>query len=226
VVIPAGERWPDGSLRPALEDLLGAGSIISFLSGKKSPEALLAQSSFQALRHDLLGNLMQCASGLELREKGREQDVEIAAEINVSNLRPCLLTVLLSIIASGAPNTGRPALSVFPSPKPNPAPGRLRRRHQFTNGIKDNLKLRVILLFQCRKFPGEFSMRGQNLPQPDKCSDDLNINRNGSLAVQHRRQHHDAVFGIGIRQLSAAAAPIKGETSEAKIFRGFARFRV
>ncbi|MFB7115609.1 2-phosphosulfolactate phosphatase [Streptomyces sp. NPDC056291] len=50
VVIAAGERWPDASLRPALEDLLGAGAIIADLGsrgvGPLSPEASAAQACF------------------------------------------------------------------------------------------------------------------------------------------------------------------------------------
>src|SRR5207247_2678716 len=37
-VIAAGERWEDGTLRPCIEDMIGAGSIIRFLRGGLSPE--------------------------------------------------------------------------------------------------------------------------------------------------------------------------------------------
>ncbi len=32
-IIPAGEKWESGSLRPCFEDLIGAGAIISYLKG-------------------------------------------------------------------------------------------------------------------------------------------------------------------------------------------------
>ncbi|HEY9801404.1 MAG TPA: 2-phosphosulfolactate phosphatase [Leptolyngbyaceae cyanobacterium] len=88
-VIPAGERWKDdNSLRPAFEDLLGAGAILSYLQGSLSPEAEVAVTTFQAFHKDLLGYLQRCSSGKELIAKGYESDVEIAAAYNISDCIP------------------------------------------------------------------------------------------------------------------------------------------
>jgi 2-phosphosulfolactate phosphatase len=81
-VIAAGERWPDGSLRPALEDLLGAGAIISALPGERSPEAHAAAATFESNR-DLEGTLQKCASGVELCERGFSDDVAMGAQLDV-----------------------------------------------------------------------------------------------------------------------------------------------
>ena len=87
-VIPAGEKWEDGSLRPSLEDLIGAGAILSYLSGSLSPEAEAAVAVFKSFKNDLLGILKKCSSGKELIERDFESDVELAAEINVSDCVP------------------------------------------------------------------------------------------------------------------------------------------
>ena len=89
-VIPAGERWPDGSLRPSFEDLIGAGAIINFLDGKCSPESLAAKSAFLVAEEDLETQLLQCGSGKELIERGYREDVLLAAELNVSDCVPIL----------------------------------------------------------------------------------------------------------------------------------------
>ena len=90
VVIPAGERWEDGTLRPAIEDLIGAGAIVNHLVGTKSPEAEIAQMSFKAVRDRLLPLLLNCSSGKELNERGFKMDVELAAHLNSSNAVPKL----------------------------------------------------------------------------------------------------------------------------------------
>jgi 2-phosphosulfolactate phosphatase len=89
-VIPAGERWQDGSLRPALEDLIGAGALIDLLPGTKSPEAELAMAAFARFGSDLLASLRQCGSGKELIGRGFGHDVELAAASNVSDAVPLL----------------------------------------------------------------------------------------------------------------------------------------
>jgi 2-phosphosulfolactate phosphatase len=89
-VIPAGERWEDGTLRPAWEDLVGAGAIIHFLNRGRSPEAELALNAFRAAEVDLLDAMLACSSGRELCGRGFAADVRLAAELNCSDCAPTL----------------------------------------------------------------------------------------------------------------------------------------
>ena len=84
-VIPCGERWPDESLRPAIEDWIGAGAIIQALSGTKSPEAQAAQAIFESGQADLLQTVMACSSGKELVGRGFAADVVEAARLDCSS---------------------------------------------------------------------------------------------------------------------------------------------
>ncbi|MSP14629.1 MAG: hypothetical protein EXR62_16940 [Chloroflexi bacterium] len=91
-VIAAGERWRhDGTLRPAIEDLIGAGAILAGIKGKRSPEAEVAEMAFQGSRGKLREIITACSSGKELLGRGRVQDVAIAAELNVSKSVPILV---------------------------------------------------------------------------------------------------------------------------------------
>ncbi|HLJ72995.1 MAG TPA: 2-phosphosulfolactate phosphatase, partial [Thermoanaerobaculia bacterium] len=49
VVIAAGERWPDNSIRFAIEDWIGAGAILSRIKGKLSAPAEAAAAAFGKL---------------------------------------------------------------------------------------------------------------------------------------------------------------------------------
>jgi 2-phosphosulfolactate phosphatase len=87
-VIAAGERWPDGSLRPAVEDLWGAGAFLDALGGNddldggdgRSPEVGMAIAAYRAVANDLPAALRTCVSGRELIDAGFAGDVAVAAE--------------------------------------------------------------------------------------------------------------------------------------------------
>jgi 2-phosphosulfolactate phosphatase len=91
--IASGERWPDGSLRPALEDLLGAGAVLSALEAMGghalSPEAEAAVDTFRGTT-SVPDAVRCCASGLELSLGGFDADVEIAVQMDVSTSVPVL----------------------------------------------------------------------------------------------------------------------------------------
>lgn len=91
-VIAAGERWPDGSLRPSVEDQLGAASVLDALSGVAgglSVEAAVALAALASIP-DVPAAVRGCVSGRELIEGGFAEDVEIAVRVDTSAVVPLL----------------------------------------------------------------------------------------------------------------------------------------
>jgi 2-phosphosulfolactate phosphatase len=94
-IVAAGERWAsDDTLRPCVEDLWGAGGIAHRLAqlfpAGVSPETVAAIAAFEAARPDLQNNLFEAAGGRELMAKGMSGDVEIAAQLDESEVVPVL----------------------------------------------------------------------------------------------------------------------------------------
>ena len=90
-IVPCGERWhSDESLRPCLEDMIGAGAIIRNPSGKWSPESQAAVSTFNQFASSLRDTIEQCASGKEKFRMNKQRDVVLASRLNVSNGVPIL----------------------------------------------------------------------------------------------------------------------------------------
>jgi len=86
-LVGAGERWPDGSLRPALEDLLGAGALAGALADAGctlSAEARAAAHAFAATS-DLGGVVADCVSGRELAAHGFPDEAAVAAALDADD---------------------------------------------------------------------------------------------------------------------------------------------
>lgn len=75
----AGERWPDGALRPAAEDHLIAGYLARLLAQRGLSLSAEAQAAAAATAHvDLAAVLRDTASARELTARGFADDVELS----------------------------------------------------------------------------------------------------------------------------------------------------
>lgn len=94
-LVPSGEGWPDGALRPCAEDLWGAGAIADALVRHGvcdlSEEAAMARAAWLAVADDLVGHLLAAASGRELVERGWADDVRAAARLDADDVAPVLV---------------------------------------------------------------------------------------------------------------------------------------
>jgi 2-phosphosulfolactate phosphatase len=90
-VIAAGERWNDNSIRFAIEDMLGAGAVISCFHDELSIEAQAAKLVFESNADTTESVLLGAVSGKELIDRGYRGDVSLAAKVNVSDTAPMLM---------------------------------------------------------------------------------------------------------------------------------------
>jgi len=105
-LVPAGERWRDGSLRPAYEDLLGAGVVAARLAAAGavlSPDAAAAAAVAAVPRA-----LADCPSGRELVEMGFAEDLRLAEALDVDTVVPELRD---GRFIAGGSTTGSPESS-------------------------------------------------------------------------------------------------------------------
>jgi len=94
-IIACGERWdhanPDGQLRFAIEDYLGAGAILSKLDVDKSAEAIVSETSFRGSQMSIAESLLGSASGRELLARSLIRDVNLAADLDLFDAVPIFL---------------------------------------------------------------------------------------------------------------------------------------
>jgi hypothetical protein len=71
---------------------------------------------------------------------------------------------------------------------------------------RELLPMFFLLTFDVFDLASQVFMRCQHLPQSDERPNDQHIHLNGAFAFKHRAQHHHAVLGKRIRQMSPPAA--------------------
>jgi 2-phosphosulfolactate phosphatase len=90
VLVPAGERWPDDSIRVAYEDLVGAGAIVSRMLTVDPTVQLSAEAEAAMAAYERLRPLTDTPSGQELVERDFADDIVLASAVDVSTVVPVL----------------------------------------------------------------------------------------------------------------------------------------
>jgi 2-phosphosulfolactate phosphatase len=91
-VVAAGERWPDGSLRPGVEDLAVAAALLGRLPAfgleLEAEASATARLAAAASDDDLAAAVRASASAAELERRGDAQDVDLAATVDADSCVP------------------------------------------------------------------------------------------------------------------------------------------
>ena len=113
-VIACGEQWPSGMLRPAMEDVIGAGAILGQLGPTGlSPEAKRAVGAYEQVAGDIPTIMAACSSGRELAAAGFPEDVAMARELNVSRTGPiCMDGCIAGCLDSPAGRRGQNGIQI------------------------------------------------------------------------------------------------------------------
>jgi 2-phosphosulfolactate phosphatase len=90
VLVPAGERWPDDTLRVAYEDQVGSGAVIARMVRVDPVARLSAEAEAALAAYERLRPLPDTPSGQELTERGFDDDIVLASAIDVTDVVPVL----------------------------------------------------------------------------------------------------------------------------------------
>ena len=96
--------------------------------------------------------------------------------------------------------------SLFANMKPDLSLWRSRRKHEFADGVEDNLEVGVVSIFERGELAGEFRIREEHLAQTHKCAHDGDVDLHGPRTPQDAGEHGDALLGKGVGKVTATTA--------------------
>ncbi len=89
-VIAMGDEIGMLGFRPNFEDLMGAGAVISYLTGTKSTQSESAEDSFKYNLPEMSSMLGRCAGGKLLLSHSSDDALKFVAELNAARTSPSL----------------------------------------------------------------------------------------------------------------------------------------